>query len=263
MIKAGDDGKCEPEQMLVPLPDWVAAKVFSKWAYDGNSGPYKWKHGYPECDGKKQSPINIVRDSASVQNGPKDSIGTFGKYPDMATFTIKQSHGAPVYSCKGDCGSFKYKGKKYSVLQFHCHAKSENTIDGVAYPMECHFVHATADMDLLVVGIMLSLDGEASKDGYEGRHAALTKEAVSGANDESEIKIPIGSWIDTKAGFYHWEGSLTTPPCSEGVMWFLQKTVRYISEEDCDTYNGHIGGFPGNARPTMPLHGRIVMSSTP
>jgi len=227
----------------------------SEWDWgSGASGPNGWAENFPDCGGKSQSPVDIV--PALARAGANATVlGDFVTYPEKTTFSVSQSHGAPKFSCatKGECGSVAAPdGTTYQVLQSHFHAPSENTINGMAYPLEMHIVHQNEDGALGVIGIMFSTEDVTDE---ESAVAPLWKEVSA---EDGTVTVNLNDFVSAESGFFGWEGSLTTPPCSEGLMWILQKEVVPLSPGSRDAFYNYIGGFPGNARPTMPLNGREI-----
>mmetsp|Transcript_36754 Transcript_36754/g.37410 ORF Transcript_36754/g.37410 Transcript_36754/m.37410 type:complete len:105 (-) Transcript_36754:76-390(-) len=89
----------------------------------------------------------------------------------------------------------------------------------------------------------------------------LSAETV--ASSGLSIEFDLSAVYDASSGFYNWAGSLTTPPCSEGVTWILSKTKALISQSQWQSFWDHIGGYPGDARDWQPLNGRTILDSMP
>ena len=144
--------------------------------------------------------------------------------------------------------------KVFELVQFHFHRPSEEKVQGKASAMDAHLVHQGADGKLAVVGILLqpgaasTLVGEVWKNipkGHgESAHGALTV-------DPSML-------LPAARAYYTFTGSLTTPPCSEGVTWFVLKTPVEISKEQVATFAKH---YPHNARPVQPVGDRVISES--
>eukprot|EP00232_Nephroselmis_pyriformis_P029817 CAMPEP_0182864858 /NCGR_PEP_ID=MMETSP0034_2-20130328/7374_1 /TAXON_ID=156128 /ORGANISM="Nephroselmis pyriformis, Strain CCMP717" /LENGTH=588 /DNA_ID=CAMNT_0024997129 /DNA_START=34 /DNA_END=1800 /DNA_ORIENTATION=+ len=259
-------------------PDAVASPSGSEsafdgsWSWEGQGGPAHWGEldaAYSACStGIEQSPINIPVTKEGLET-PRGSVklSNYFKPPSGGVaLHVTQSHGAPVYSCPGaedrvagKCGKLDYKGADYNLLQMHFHSPSENTIDGVHYPLELHMVHCTGDCVLgtdnfAVVGVLF--------DGTETSPAAMSTIASLfgdiGADGIVASSINTGDLVDGNAGFYNWDGSLTTPPCSEGLQWLLSSQVVGISDKHASAFFDYIGGYPGNSRPVQPLNLRSI-----
>jgi len=224
---------------------------------------------FPLCGtGRKQSPIDVS--SHRVQSprraaDPKGSVksGTIGDVIEPPSggepvlLDVTQKHGAPVYSCPegADCGKLvTEEGGAFDFVSMHFHAPSENTVDGKQYPLELHMVHADEEGKLAVLGVLYEF-GEADPDRPNQADVLLS---AADADGGEPVRVDMAELYDAGSGFWRWEGSLTTPPCTEGVLWTLQAAVETVSAEDAAKFKKHIGGFPGNARPTQPLHGRQV-----
>mmetsp|Transcript_22530 Transcript_22530/g.90318 ORF Transcript_22530/g.90318 Transcript_22530/m.90318 type:complete len:142 (-) Transcript_22530:119-544(-) len=140
------------------------------------------------------------------------------------------------------------------------HALSEHRIDGLAYPVEIHFVHVSKDGGLAVIGVMFKED--RAKLANRDVKAIFAKASLASAMEEERIKIRVRSLIHGQKRFYYYQGSLTTPPCSEGVNWFVAKYSVSIDKRAYEKYWAQVGGYPGNTRDTQPLNGRIIKYST-
>ena len=220
------------------------------WSYSGKTDPAHWADLENENSAcrlsKQQSPINIVEKSAK-----KAALAPLEfSYPAGSAEVVNTGHTVQVNLPAG--GTLKTGDGMANLLQFHFHTPSEERINGVGYPMVAHFVHKSADGTLAVVAVLL-------KEGKENKilapvFAALPAEGkpVSLATFEPAAVLP------AKRGYYKFTGSLTTPPCSDGVRWQVLKQPVEIS-------TGQIAAFrrlyPMNARPVQPLNGRIVQVS--
>ncbi|KAJ8905554.1 hypothetical protein NDN08_002061 [Rhodosorus marinus] len=232
------------------------------WSFTSPTGPNEWaKIGYKDCGGLTQSPIDIVKNDPSVKAGKKLRFADFTKYPKESKFCIVQNKGAPTYNCcsADGCGSLVWNGVKYRLAQYHMHALSEHRIDGLAYPVEIHFVHVSSDGGLAVIGVLFKED--RAKLVNPDIKAIFAKKSLASENGDESIKIRVRSLIKGQKHFYYYRGSLTTPPCTEGVKWFVGKYSVSIDKRSYDKYWGQIGGYPGNTRDTQPLNGRRVKYS--
>ena len=141
---------------------------------------------------------------------------------------------------------------QYDLLQFHFHTPSEESIGGKRYDMVAHFVHKTADGKLGVIGLLLKVGAEnaALKAVFDNMPAEADKEnAVAGAQVNAAEAMP------KDFTYFNFAGSLTTPPCSEGVNWMVLATPAQISQAQLDSFRKL---FAMNARPIQPVNGRIV-----
>jgi len=157
----------------------------------------------------------------------------------------------------------------YQLLQFHLHAPSEHTVDGTLAAAELHLVHRNALLDLAVVVVMV----QVAPPGVAG-NAAIEK-ILTQAPEAAGEEVDLGGLLNPKdvlpqqMGYYTYSGSLTTPPCSEGVRWFVLKNPVFVSQTAIDRFHEVIKLFPGyngfvdNNRPVRPLNGRAVLRTNP
>jgi carbonic anhydrase len=155
----------------------------------------------------------------------------------------------------GAGSSMSVDGKRYDLVQFHFHRPSEETIDGKAYPMEAHLVHKDAEGHLAVVAVLLKQGKESPflRALWANLPAEKEKEKVVG-----KVSINAASLLPKNHAYYTFPGSLTTPPCSEGVTWFVLTTPVDLSSSQVARFEKI---YPHNARPTQPLNGRVVKAS--
>jgi carbonic anhydrase len=143
---------------------------------------------------------------------------------------------------------------KFILKQFHFHTPSENQINGITYPMEIHFVHADEQGDLAVLAVMFEL-GQSNNE-----ITKLWKSISKKENDVKEIKriVNLEKLLPEVREYYRFTGSLTTPPCDEGVNWIVLKKPLQISQEQIDTFK-NILKQPSNNRPIQQTNGRIII----
>jgi len=150
-------------------------------------------------------------------------------------------------------GSFATaENRKFELRQFHFHTPSEHAVDGKRAAMEAHFVHAEEGGDLLVLGALMKVGG--------GNKAfAALMAAAPEKEGEAELKQPIdaATLLPKERRFFRYEGSLTTPPCSEVVNWYVFSAPVAVAADDIKTFAKL---FPMNARPLQPLHRRVVLT---
>ena len=221
------------------------------WSYEGSKGPEHWgdlKSEYAACkDGKSQSPIDIT-DAVKADLKPIEL-----NYSDSTLKVLNNGHAIQVNYGAGSYAVIG--GKKYDLLQFHFHGPSENTIDGKAYPLEAHLVHKSEDGQLAVIGIVFKegkknsfiqkiWDNIPNKTGHEMTYKGLSLNA----ND----------LLPSDKAYYHFSGSLTTPPCSEGVSWNVMATPLKVSSQQMTRFASF---YKMNARPVQALKGRVIQLS--
>jgi len=224
------------------------------WTYGGETGPAKWaalEDDYRACGlGKTQSPIDI-RDTVAKKE-PLPAIAF--DYQPSPLAIIDNGHTVQV---NYQPGSFiTVEGKRYELVQFHFHKPSEEKINGKAADMVAHLVHKDASGALAVVAVLLK-SGQPNalvESLWKNLPAEKEKEAaVPGVQVNAADLLPAN-----RAAYYTFTGSLTTPPCSEGVTWFVMKTPTSVSSAEIARFARL---YPMNARPTQPLNGRQVRAT--
>jgi carbonic anhydrase len=138
-------------------------------------------------------------------------------------------------------------------LQFHFHAPSENHINGHSYPLEAHFVHADKNGDLAVVAVMFE-EGSANP-GLKKAWPGMPKHP--GEKHELSETVAADDILPNDRDYYRFNGSLTTPPCSEGVYWLVMKNVATASKEQIDAFS-HVLNEPNNRR-LQAKNARIIL----
>ena len=224
------------------------------WTYEGEEGPEHWGEINPDyavCGtGKSQSPIDV--ESATGDDLTNISF----HYQPSEVNILNNGHTVQV---NYDSGSYiELDGARYDVAQFHYHAPSEHAVDGKLFAAELHIVHKNADGGLAVVGILL--DEGAQNDALQPFIENLPAEESEAA--DVGVKINAADLLPVVQTTYRYSGSLTTPPCSEGVNWLLMTTPVEISTEQLTALESLFDH--GNNRPVQPLNDRpLVEDSTP
>jgi carbonic anhydrase len=221
------------------------------WDYGETRGPSHWgelKPDFAVCkDGHSQSPIDIRSPRKS------DLPPIEFDYKPSSLRIVDNGHTIMI---NYDPGSFMSVGaKKYALKQFHFHRPSEEKIEGKSYDMVVHLVHTDEAGKPAVVAVLLE----------KGHANPLIRELwkhLPKAKDQEEmvngVQINSSSLLPADRGYYTFSGSLTTPPCSEDVKWFVLRGSVPVSAAEIDDFSRL---YPHNARPTQPLHGRVVLES--
>jgi len=218
------------------------------WGYEGEGAPFMWgslKEEFATCgEGKSQSPIDIS--SVVVTELPAIQVD----YKDTPLEILNNGHAVQVNY--GEGSSVTVGGKTYQLLQFHFHAPSEHTIGGKYYPMVAHLVHKAGDGSLGVIGIMMKEGAENSLIKSLWAHlpaAAGQKESVS------DVNINVADLLPKDMTYFNYSGSLTTPPCTEGVNWMVLAAPVSVSAQQIGQFTAILSG---TNRPVQALNGRTV-----
>lgn len=221
------------------------------WSHhQGADGPENWANlcsGFAACGGQAQSPINIVSTTVAQDQQLTAPVFSYGK----SIVSIVNNGHTIQFNVDGD-NKVSLNGKDYTLLQFHYHALSEHTIDGKHFPLEVHFVHKHADNDFAVLGIMFEPGKSNSLLEKYLNHVYFPKEKGS---YQSTDTIDLLSLFPQNKSYYYYKGSLTTPPCSEVVSWYVLQQSVQASPEQIAALSAILNN---NYRPVMPLNGRTV-----
>lgn len=221
------------------------------WGYTGDEGPVHWGELAPEFEacakGKEQSPIDIK--GGAAEDLPAIEFG----YKPTHIKVINNGHTIQV-NYDGD-SHITLGGKRYNLLQFHFHAPSEHAVDGKLAPMEVHFVHKGEGGALAVVGVMLA-EGEHNS-ALDGVWANMPKSV--GPEVKVKGSIDAAALLPKSRLYSTYRGSLTTPPCTEGVTWLVMQSPTTLSGEQIDQFKEIVGV---SNRPVQPLNARTLKSDT-
>ncbi len=221
-------------------------KHAAHWDYEGAMGPENWGKEFPTCGkGKSQAPLNI--------KGPFEKV-RFSVAPDYKQGQLKIVNNGHTIQVNVPVGSkIRIDGRAYDLLQFHFHRPSEEHIDGKPSAMVVHFVHKNLEGELAVLAVMLREGNENPGIKTLWTHAP--------ANEGPEV-VPDGvmfnpaNLLPREMDFFHYDGSLTTPPCTEKVKFFILKSQVNIGKEQVTDFP-----FKMNARPIQAPNGRPIYSN--
>ena len=235
----------------------ISSPVFAQeahpphWTYEGSEGPSKWgklDKAYATCSfGHAQSPINITRAQ------PADLPVLKFDYKAVPLNIIDNGHTVQINYAEGS--TLTVGDKTYALKQFHFHHPSEEHINGHGFDLVAHLVHSDAEGHLAVVAVLF-------KPGAENPLlATLWKNIPSEkgkAVDIAGVTVDVSTLLPADHGYYTFAGSLTTPPCSEGVTWYVLKNQSSISPAEVAAFAKL---YPRDARPIQPSNGRQVLET--
>jgi carbonic anhydrase len=224
------------------------------WAYEGEAGPERWGELSPDfatcAEGRAQSPIDVA-DVAT-----RDLTNITFDYRAAPLEILDNGHTVQVNYAAGS--SITVDAARFDLVQFHFHAPSEHAVGGAAAEAELHLVHRGADGRLAVVGVLLH-QGDANP-AYEPVFANLPS-GEGPATVVPDVEVDAAELLPESPTTYRYAGSLTTPPCTEGVSWLLMSEPVAVSEEQLAALGAVVGG---NNRPLQPVNDReVVEDSTP
>jgi len=217
------------------------------WSYEGAGEPTHWgdlKLEFHTCkDGVNQSPINLTSFiDAKLTDIPFD-------YKTGSTEILNNGHTVQVNIASGS--TIEVDGIKFELKQFHFHTPSENSINGKSFPLEAHFVHASKDGELAVVALMFE-EGDENK-----MLGQLWDKIPMKAGDKTKLEIAdVTTILPKERDYYRFNGSLTTPPCTEGVRWIVLKKATTLSKAQTEKF-AKVMGHPNN-RPIQGTNARII-----
>ena len=221
------------------------------WAYSGEHGPEHWGDLSPEfaacASGTTQSPINITHPTAAELPPIRFA------YHASPLKIVDNGHTIQVNYAPGS--TITVDGHTYELVQFHFHHPSEEQISGKSYSMVAHLVHKNNQGKLAVVAVLIE-EGNPNQlisTLWDNLPAEKNKEL-----DLDSVELQLTDLLPSNKNYYTFAGSLTTPPCTEGVTWYVLETPVSLSKAQIDKFAGI---YPLNARPTQPLHNRVVQES--
>jgi carbonic anhydrase len=237
--------------LVVVAASSAAAEKDKNWAYSGANGPTKWAKldkGFATCGtGQLQSPIDIP--DAHARKG--DLPPLLFNYKPSPLKIADDGHTIQVNS--GSDSWVSIEGKRYELVEFHFRKPSEHKIGGKGQEMEVQLVHKDKDGKLAIVAVLLDQTKENALIKTIWNNLPQTRDKESVVPD---VQInPLGLLPQNKE-YYAFKGSLTTPPCTEGVSWYVLKTPGQISADQVARF-GRI--YPANARPVQPLNDRDIL----
>ena len=228
----------------------AATEAPAPWSYGGMSGPQAWgrlKPEYSACAvGQRQSPIDI-RDGLALDLDPVKFDYQPGNFAIVDTGHTIQVNVAPG-------NAIEVGGRRYALQQFHFHRPSEERINGRQFEMDVHLVHQDAEGRLAVVAVLLERGAAQPLLQTLWKHLPLEQ--------QEEVAVPtaidLNQLLPSDRRYYTYMGSLTTPPCSEGVLWLVMQQPLTVSARQIDIFSRL---YPMNARPMQRAAGRLIKQS--
>ncbi|WP_298775946.1 carbonic anhydrase [uncultured Shewanella sp.] len=253
------------------------------WGYVGQNSPEHWGEDFPQCElGGDQSPINIDSKKVKVEVLPELRF-TFTREPvdiedNGHTIEVvfgddaKQESGQSIrlnYSERGKAlnsraveieysekqDTFSVANKKFQLAQFHFHSPSENVINNQNFPMELHLVYEGKNSQFAVVAVFLSIGNENPIIRTLWEHMPVYR---GQKNDIRSLNPDFSGLLPNKRGYYTFQGSFTTPPCTRDITWYVLHETVAVSKEQVEAFQKVM---TDNNRPLQALNNRVILSS--
>ena len=229
----------------------LASGQAAEWSYEGEEGPEHWAElsvDYHMCrDGSNQSPIDL---QGSVHADLEELVFEYFSPPNRET---NNGHTIQLDVPPGSFLRVPARDRTFELKQFHFHSPSEHTVNGKSFAMEVHFVHTDENGALAVVGVLFE----------EGEEHSVLNTLWSFMPEHAGESVPLSIGVEETgllpptSDYYYYSGSLTTPPCSEGVSWVVLKTPIEASAEQIARFKERVG--PTTNRPVQPRNARMIL----
>jgi carbonic anhydrase len=224
------------------------------WTYDGANGPAHWaqiNNAFQTCEsGRAESPIDI----RSAKKAPDGTPRIQFSYEPMPVHLLNTGH-AIQFAAQPGKDSVTLGDTRYQLVQFHFHSPGEERFAGRASPMDMHLVHSDENGKLLVVAVQFVV-GDKPNAVLGALLDDIPEKAGEEKTDDALMINPAGLLPKTASSYYTYSGSLTTPPCSEGVTWIELKEPVTISRAQLEAMRKF---YYHNQRPVQPLNGREIL----
>ena len=227
------------------------------WGYEPDNGPSSWgklnKDWLLCAEGNQQSPIDLTGARPKKMDEMKLEFPTANLKIVHQTHVLDAIDNGHTIQINYDGGeTLEIGGQRFALRQYHFHSPSEHTVNGRHYPMEMHMVHVSQDKKLAVIGVFIE----------EGRHNEAFDRIWSNLPTQTgqevhleNVQVDIDHILPENKATYRYRGSLTTPPCSEGVGWFVYVEPIELSRDQIKAFRKI---FHGNNRPIQPLNDRTL-----
>ncbi len=264
-LAAPSCGPQPSEEPAAPAPSQPATRAVAPapadphWTYEGDAGPAAWGGLSPKfsacAEGKSQSPIDITGASPETLSELKANFRPAAlriAHTEHLADAINNGHTIQVNYTEGD--TLTVGEASYELAQYHFHSPSEHTVAGKHFPMEMHLVHKSKEGALAVVAAFI--EQGAHNAAFDPVWANLPKQKGVETHFQN-VMVNVDDLLPESRTTYRYDGSLTTPPCSEGVKWLLMTTPIQLSTEQIGAFTALI---EGNNRPVQPLNNRPVIT---
>lgn len=248
-----------PAGASASAPPAASGRPWGYTATPGIAGPAEWGAlpGSAACaSGKRQSPLDLGT-KPPAPTVPKDLPNLVFHYRTTGLHLVNDGH--TIRADVGAGSSVEIAGATWPLLEFHFHAPSEHSLDGFHYPMEIHFVHAGKDGKPSLVVAAFVVQGGATPS-LDPVFANLPKEKGGRGNDAA-ASIDLATMLPADQTYLTYDGSLTTPPCTEGIRWYVLRTPVGVAGQQLSAFGSIPGMMPTN-RPAQLLEGRQVLLDT-
>jgi carbonic anhydrase len=223
------------------------------WGYSGHASPKDWgklDSNFAACaNGTHQSPIDVETKSLH----PVDLPPLQFNYNPVPLSVIDNGHTVMVNYAPGS--TLVVGDHTYTLQQFHFHHPSEDYINGKSYPLEAHLVHQDADGHLAVVAVVFETGRSNPVIDSVWQYVPKVKEKTA---EVASVSVNVKDMLSENHSYVTYAGSLTTPPCTEGVTWYLLRTPAHLSDAQLKTFAKL---YPRDNRPIQPLNHRTIQES--
>jgi carbonic anhydrase len=253
MMCCRSPGGISPALLATAIGLMIASSVSlaaenAHWSYSGENGPEHWSElspDYAACGiGVNQSPVDIT-DTVAAELEP-----LVFDYRSHSSDIVNNGHTLQINAAPGS--ALHANGKTFELLQLHFHSPSEHRINGEAFPLEAHLVHKNEQGALAVVAILF-------RKGAWNEDLELIAQAGPKSVGQSvpfDINILDLQLHRNHRSYYRYSGSLTTPPCTEGIRWYILKRVETVDPQQAANFVSWIGE---DARGPQPLNARVIL----
>lgn len=242
-IEGLDHDEEPPKEEVSPVP---MDQIDAEWGYSGNGGPENWgklSPDYSACQyGTMQSPINIQGAKKSRKIKPI-------KFMYKKTPVEVVNNGRTIEGFISKDNYLVLNSERFELVSIDFHLPSEHTVDGIPYDMEVHLTHKNQHKEITKVAVFFAEGGQNK------RLKDLWNKFPQAKDEKNLVHFNPNNLLPSSKEYFYYKGSLTTPPCTEGVEWVVMKTPLVVSSHQVDQF---IGLYKNNARSTQPLNSRKV-----